>query len=510
MRYITTFTLMCLVAHAVAVGQEKLDGAGHAKRLAPFIDDQTVAVAYVDLGRIDTKALQTLIGRLTKTDENDPTKQGPVNWFGALKVAGGKEVYFILGLQDFARGPSVVVPIAKNANADAVLKFLNASTNSNGPSIGLEVCDRIGDAVFAGSKAARERLKQPRKAEHTDLTKAFDAAGDAGVKVAVVASADTRKAFDDTLQALPDWLGGGSPKVLTRGAKWAAGGFDISTKLSVRVQVQSSDEAAAQQIGDWWKRVVSFIRAQKETAQVWPNFDQLAPKLSPNVEGNRVTLALDDATLTSFLQPAVIRVKGAADRARVMNGLKQTGLALHCYHDVASHFPRAANYSKDGKPLLSWRVHVLPYLDQDQLYKQFKLDEPWDSEHNKKLIAKMPAVYRTSENLEPGKTTLLGVAGDRAMFPSDKAVKISEVRDGTSNTIIVVDADESRAVTWTKPEDYKYDPAKPGAGLTGRFDGRFAALLCDGSVRIISGKIEPKLLNLLFDRDDGQVIGEIP
>src|SRR5439155_2486972 len=83
----------------------------------------------------------------------------------------------------------------------------------------------------------------------------------------------------------------------------------------------------------------------------------------------------------------------AADRVRSQNNLKQIGLAIIKYHDANGHFPTAAIYSKNDKPLLSWRVAVLPYLDEDALYRLFKLDEPWDSKHNKPLLAQMPSVF---------------------------------------------------------------------------------------------------------------------
>ncbi len=510
MRYIATGWLTCLFALSTHGSPDQLEGAAHAKRLAPFVDDQVIAVVHVDFRQIDAKALWTLVGNLTKMTDADLQEQEPRKWLSALQNAGANEIYFVLGLPDFDRGPSIIVPLDKGADADAISRLFKAEKDGGGSSMSLEACERVGDAIFAGSQAARGRLKQPRLKDNADLVKAFDASKAAALKVAVLASADTRKAIEDTLATLPMWLGGGSPRVLTRGAQWGSAGIDITPKLSVRVLVQSADEASAKQVGDWWTRVVGIVQAQEETLKVWPDFAALAPKLRAKADGNRVTLNLDDATLTAFLQPAVTRARKAADRARDANSLKQTGLAFHNYHDAISHFPKAANYDKNGKPLLSWRVHILPYLDQNELYKQFKLDEAWDSEHNKKLIAKMPAVYRTSPNLEAGKTTLLGVAGERATFPGNKAVKILDYRDGTSNTIIVVDVDEAKAVPWTKPEDYAYDPANPGAGLKGRFDGKFAALFCDGSVRMISGKVDPKLLLLLFDRDDGQVIGEIP
>ena len=76
-----------------------------------------------------------------------------------------------------------------------------------------------------------------------------------------------------------------------------------------------------------------------------------------------------------------------------MNNLKQIGLALHNYHDAHGKFPTNV-YGPKGEPLLSWRVHLLPYLEEDNLYKQFKMDEAWDGPNNKELIEKMPKVYR--------------------------------------------------------------------------------------------------------------------
>ncbi|HMC89933.1 MAG TPA: DUF1559 domain-containing protein, partial [Gemmataceae bacterium] len=83
------------------------------------------------------------------------------------------------------------------------------------------------------------------------------------------------------------------------------------------------------------------------------------------------------------------RTPTAAD-TKCANNLKQLGLALHNYHDTYGRFPAVANFDKDGKPLLSWRVHLLPFLDEGQLYREFHLNEPWDSAHNKKLVSRLP------------------------------------------------------------------------------------------------------------------------
>jgi RNA polymerase sigma factor (sigma-70 family) len=87
------------------------------------------------------------------------------------------------------------------------------------------------------------------------------------------------------------------------------------------------------------------------------------------------------------------RTASTAQRIKSMNNLRQIMLAIHNYHDANNRLPADVR-DKDGKPLLSWRVLILPYLEQDNLYQQFHLDEPWDSEHNLKLLRQMPAVYR--------------------------------------------------------------------------------------------------------------------
>ncbi len=155
-------------------------------------------------------------------------------------------------------------------------------------------------------------------------------------------------------------------------------------------------------------------------------------------------------------------------------------------------------------------MSVLPFIEQERLYRQFHLDEPWDSAHNRKLIDKMPDLFRTSPALKPGETTLLGIAGESGMFPGCKALTFRDVTDGTSNTIWFVDADDAHAVPWTRPEDFRHDPKNPIVGLVGHFRGRFVAAFVDGSARVIAGKADAALLNALFTRNWGEIVGRIP
>lgn len=208
------------------------------------------------------------------------------------------------------------------------------------------------------------------------------------------------------------------------------------------------------------------------------------------------------------LLPAVGAARDAARRAQATNNMKQIALAMHNYHDVNAQFPAPAIYDKKGKALLSWRVQVLPYLEQQALYNEFHLDEPWDSEHNRKLIPRMPQIFKTpaAAPIEPGKTVYLFARGKGTLFEKNRGPVFAEITDGTSNTAMCIEAAADRAVVWTKPDDLAYDPEKPLAGLGGLWRDGFIMALCDGSVRFLRNDIDPKTLRALFTHQGGEVI----
>ncbi|MFO0900078.1 MAG: DUF1559 domain-containing protein [Pirellulales bacterium] len=242
-------------------------------------------------------------------------------------------------------------------------------------------------------------------------------------------------------------------------------------------------------------------------------FDRTFDQLKPKREGNDVVMRLEGqggvattGVLVALLLPAVQAAREAARRIQSMNNLKQLALGMHVYHDAHNSFPPRANFDKQGRPLLSWRVHLLPYLEQEPLYKQFHLDEPWDSEHNKKLIPRMPVTFASPNRPNDGKTVYLVPVGPGTLFGGDQGMKLSEITDGTSNTIMLVEADADRAVEWTRPEGLGYDPEHPLAGVGNTRKGGFLAALADGSVRFISNNIDPEVLRAMFTAAGNETI----
>jgi type II secretory pathway pseudopilin PulG len=238
-------------------------------------------------------------------------------------------------------------------------------------------------------------------------------------------------------------------------------------------------------------------------------------RMLPKRDGVTVTLeagmggassASSVGMLVALLLPAVQQAREAARRASSRNNMKQLLLALHNYHATHGRLPARANYDANGKPLLSWRVHLLPFLDQRVLYSRFKLDEPWDSPHNKPLIRLMPAVLG-NPNLPAGTVTnYLAVVGTDSMM-SKTGVKFREVLDGTSNTMMLVEVDADRAVPWTKPVDHELKALNPKAGLGGLRPGGFNVGMGDGSVRFLSNTIDPKMLKALVTKSGSEVVG---
>jgi prepilin-type processing-associated H-X9-DG protein len=172
------------------------------------------------------------------------------------------------------------------------------------------------------------------------------------------------------------------------------------------------------------------------------------------------------------------------------DNLKKIGLAALDCHDVRVAMPSNIFPAddEDNTPLLSWRVALLPYLGQKALYDQFKLNEPWDSANNKKLIEKMPKIYEPVRvKAKAGETYYQMFEGKEAVLNSKRkkggtlTLAVITQFNGTSNTGWVFEAGEP--VIWTKPADMPFDKDKPLPKLGGMFDGRFHVLFCDGHVQ---------------------------
>ncbi len=256
-------------------------------------------------------------------------------------------------------------------------------------------------------------------------------------------------------------------------------------------------------IGDIEKHLLPTVTTMGRTSNGWKT--ESHGVFPSGVGASPVVIAASIA----LLLPAVQQAREAGRRVQAKNNLKQIGLAMHNYHDTYRAFPPAASVDKKDKKLLSWRVHVLPFIDQAALYQQFHLDEPWDSDHNKQFIKQIPPVYVQPTHADlasDGKTVYLVPTGKGTAFEGNEGMKIQNFTDGTSNTILAVEAHRNAAVIWTKPDDLEVDFKDPFKNLKSALVGGFHILMCDGSVRFVSDNIDVNTLKALFTRGGGEAV----
>ena len=223
-----------------------------------------------------------------------------------------------------------------------------------------------------------------------------------------------------------------------------------------------------------------------------------------------------------LLLPAVQAAREAARRAVCSGHVKEIGLAFHNAASVTKDMSMPlAIVNADGLPLLSWRVALLPYLGQEALYREFHLDEPWDSPHNLTLLPRMPGIYVCPSFMIPpseGITPYAAAAGPGMFFDAPEpipgtqtiGVSIGAIRDGTSNTILVLELGRNNGVPWTSPQEVMVDIDEAIKVLretqTIHVGGR-TTLFGDGSVRFVSQEIDRQTLRGLLTRDGGEALG---
>jgi hypothetical protein len=507
-------TLAALVSQRTLSASEP-SAAQLAQMLAPIVDEQTLLVVHVSLANLEpAQALDQLamLIKLSQRDQRAMASEGE-RWIRLardLRQTGARDLFLVLSINDLPKTEFLMaVPIAAGVDQAAVEKLLTVEPHYGEVGISGR---QVGELLVFARPLAQRNLQALRPVSRPEFAAAFTAVEKSTLQVLLLPSADTRRVIEEILPTLPAEIGGGASRVLARGITWAALAVDLPPKkLDARLVIQAASADAATELKSELAQILQSLAKLPAMQQMLPQFNELAREFQPTVAGDQ--LILEQASMTALaklLTPPVEAGRIQAARARSMNNLKQIMLGMFNYLDadkVKSAFPPRALYSKEGKPLLSWRVQLLPYLDAKALYDEFHLDEPWDSEHNRKLIDRMPEVYRSPlSELGAGRTTYVVPILEKGIFGGRDTLKLKEMTDGTSNTIAVVEADENHAVIWTKPDDIEIDLNDPQKGLVTPALHGFLTAFADGSANHIPEKINKKNLGRLFMATDGEPI----
>lgn len=552
LRNISAFVLLAL---SVAVAPVATTLADEHAAIAPYLTDDVAGVAVVELQRVDISAFMAesiRFGAVPETEAANAQQSAAAmqGVYGMLDKFGVRRAYAVLRTSDVAeQGMTWIVEIDRGGNATEAAKFLNERRQGLNPRGAGSPRQALRDFLYPGEFTAisetivaagspkqiervREQHAKAASGGNADAMAALAGLGDADAGIAIAGDADSRRVMREMLPQLPAPFAAINGKLLADDVRWAGLAVNFPPKFRWSIVVDAATPEVAGVLEQAANNGMSLAKGLllKQSIDGPPAYRErantLLPLLSlvkPRVEGTRLSITFGDDEqqiefMRDFLPAMTQKWRNEAYRNTRMNHFKQIALGLLNYVSAQKDvLPGAAIRDADGRPLLSWRVYILPFIEEGPLWKEFKLDEPWDSEHNRKMIERMPEVFRDPDPAvqaaigDRGRTTFVAPIMDGAIFAGKEGIKWKDIKDGTSTTIMTVEVVPERAVVWTKPADWEVDLANVLSGVKRDDREMFVAGWCDGSVRYLSNEIDPAVLKKVLTAAGGEVIevGEI-
>ncbi len=559
----TIYLLPFLLVFGVSAVSAQSESQRVAEQIAPLLNENVAAVGHIDLAKIDLEKLDSELRPVLQKDslglflslwlfrgENrfDEAKQAIQSEVQTLRnTFGVRDIYFLAIPSLLPRSFGVLaIPFADPAKAEALKKSpFVCCFSSDGEPAG-KVFGRflivpvpgINTLKDTSNEGLFQQIESQAPTARPEFLAALEAVEGSAIQFAAIPSEEMRRVFTEMDETLPPPLESLSPVVLTRGVRWAVLGVDLE-KHELRFVVQSEQARAANDLRekseivleDFFARIKDDVAYTTflETAKIDPEkFRDLSKAFLPQVEGDRLSLTIDE----SFVKEKGVSVfqvpTGLADlaqsesrRMQCSNNLKMICLSFHNYHDANKGLPPLYTSDKDGKPLHSWRVAVLPYLYEKEcvgLYEKIRKDEPWDSEYNRQFHTQCPKVYQCPEIaaknpdvVKNGLTTYSLIVGKNAYPQGPEKQSFAKITDGTSQTIQAVE--RATPVCWMDPtneitqENAEKGIGKVAAGIAAphsagkRYGANFS--LFDGSVHFFAENMRPKCLKGIVERNDG-------
>lgn len=521
------------------------------EQIAPMINDNVALVIHVDTQRFEPgKFGQSVENLLPEEGTREfvkaqiiETKTNMESFVNEFRDRNIRDVYLLSIPALWPNHPLItVIPLPENLSEKDRTDF-NASNGQL--AIGNFGVFYGNDPLEPTAKKILEQASSPRP----ELLDAFQSLGNAEVKIAVIPPTYFKRLLTESEMKLPKPLASVSIPVLLEGVQWAAIGLE-GEKKSVELKIRSQNSQAAKDLRaemEKWideslsansenaasvlRLVTAFPSAKFETVKdVKHLLVSLLPKPNAAEDAPGLSLKIDEdfarEKCNTLLPLAAFLVRmGLQDgnSKQCTKNLMEITLALHIYHDANAKFPPSWTEDASGKTLHSWRVALLPYMGQGELYKNIRLDEPWDSDHNRQFHTKCPAVYQCPEMVlnqpeikRKGLTSYSIVVGEYAWPPGSKKFSMINISDGTSNTIAVVE--RQTPVCWMDPNhEVTLEEAEKGIGRSQSgiaaphpFENRRTThvSLFDGSGHTYADNLSLDSLMHLLRRNDGESFTE--
>lgn len=471
--------------------------------VAPLLYDEAFLVVRVDLEKVQLQPLYDLFDRSIGRGAF-PSQRSMETFLAELRDARAKELYVVWG------GDTGIwfVPLGDNAQAVEIKRALMANPLER--LLPVELSEPLAGGIVAGRRSLLVHLRDLKAAPRPHLAAAIDATSDCTVQfVLLPIDANRQRAAEFKWPGLE----GDATRAATECMLWGSLGIDGPPQPRMKMAFEAQDAASVDRLDAALRQSIDPMVNDPAVHLNLALVEHLRAIFTWQRRGNRLSLDIDDrageltVVARGMVQPVVEPALEASARSVAMTHLRQIGIALFNHHDVFKKFPPPAILDPKGKPLLSWRVKILPFIDEGALYRKFRLDEPWDSPHNKQLLAEMPEVYQCPLAKVPDDhTVFLGPSGQGGIFSNPQGISIRNILDGTSVTIAVVEVDDEHAVPWTKPQDWTHDPDEPAAGLGGHFRDRFLVEACDGATHAIPLDIDPHAMRGLISHAGREMV----
>ncbi len=348
--------LPLLAALAASAAPAPFDPAARAREIAPFIDAQTVAVAHVDVSRVDVEAAFARLVRIADLSKSPDAREIArvktlaAEWASQFLAAGGRDIYVVVSLADIPPVPFLVVVPLRDGADERAIRALLYSGRADGPTERAPEPGRrgrpntevavVGNAVVGVSSVILDRVRKMTPDPRPELADAFAAAGDTAAQLLILPTADNRRVIEELLPELPKEIGGGASTIVTQGLMWAAIGIDAPPNTSIRLTIQSRNADAAEAMGRWLQVFLKTLVNTREVSKALPGFDQVTGALTPTVTGDRLTLILDrekiDRLLDGVVASAIRRERGIRRQRDGFNSIRQALQHYRKTHDGAS------------------------------------------------------------------------------------------------------------------------------------------------------------------------------
>lgn len=459
-----------------------------------LVQPDTLAIVKLDLSAINLPELLKIANQEQKQAQSDMIGMTVSAAFSTLRNAGVDQIYAMVPASLIPQGGICLIIPCKDT--ESVALFFNGLTPMVPKPFLYKTLQKPG-LVIVCPQAFEAKLASAsdEKVDREDLVRSIDSIKNLP-HYAVISLSD--ELHQTLARMLPNNLGADapiklSPQGLAQHIRSISVGWDLPPNPQLVVKTFSNNQSDA----EW---------ARKEIARLAGMIPAISDTLSISVERNQTIAEIDQAKMTTILQQAFAAQRQAAASMQSANNLKQIGLAMHNYVDANKHFVPTSINDQNGKPLLSWRVALLPFLGASDLYNKFKLDEAWDSEHNKALIAEMPAVFQTPgvQGNTNGLTRYRLPVMDGTIWSVDEPLTFRQIVDGTSNTIMTIQAPVDAEVVWTKPEPWTLDANQLKQSIFGSEPTTYAGY-ADGSVRTIEATHSIEWLKYRLQYADGNL-----